>query len=157
MEQRDMVMFSKFPKKLCSGLMYAFVIYTLQMILNGGWKRAQRFKCCPLALGSVPYITATEWNWPKCKGMFTMFERKISSTLMSLNYQYECLFSSSLQVRRACLAKWKVLDNEGAPSCGEEVPQVPYPRPPVPPHISHFLIKYIKADPYSTLDNPSSK
>ena len=76
MEQRDMVMFSKFPQKLCSGLMYAFVIYTLQMILNGGWKRAPRFKCCPLALGSVPYITATEWNWPKCKGMFTMFERK---------------------------------------------------------------------------------
>ena len=32
----DMVIFLKFPKKLCSGLMYAFVIYTLQMILNGG-------------------------------------------------------------------------------------------------------------------------
>ena len=99
MEQRDMVMFSK-----CSGLMYAFVIYTLQMILNGGWKRAQRFKCCPLALGSVPYTTATEWNWPKCKGMFTMFERKFHPHFfMSLNYQYECLFSSSLQVRRGCL------------------------------------------------------
>ena len=30
-----MVKFLKFPKTLCSGLMYAFVIYTLQMILNG--------------------------------------------------------------------------------------------------------------------------
>ena len=36
-----MVMFSKFPKKLCSGLMYAFVIYTLQMILNGGGRGHQ--------------------------------------------------------------------------------------------------------------------
>ena len=71
-----------------------------------GWKRAPRFKCCPLALGSVPYTTATEWNWRKCKGMFTMFERKFHPHFfMSLNYQYECLFSSSLQVRRGCLVR----------------------------------------------------
>ena len=157
MEQRGMVKFLKFQKDY----EWSYVCLCHLLAANDsewGWKRAPRFKCCPLALGSVPYTTATELNWPKCKGMFTMFERKFHPRFfMSLNYQCEWLFSSSLQVRRGCLAKWKVLDNEGAPSCGEEVPQVPYPRPPVPPHISHFLIKYIKPDPCSTLDNPSSK
>ena len=82
---------------------------------------------------------------------------KISSTLLfvpQLSMWVTIFFFSASEEGLSCPAKWKVLDNEGAPSCGEEVPQVPYPRPPVPPHISHFLIKYIKPDPCSTLDNP---
>ena len=82
---------------------------------------------------------------------------KISSTLLfvpQLSMWVTIFFFSASAEGWSCPAKWKVLDNEGAPSCGEEVPQVPYPRPPVPPHISHFLIKYIKPDPCSTLDNP---
>ena len=157
MEQRGMVKFLIFPKRLWVVLCMPLSSTRCKWFWMGV-EEGTKVQMLPFGPRQCTIHNCNRVELPKCKGMFTMFERKFHPHFfMSLNYQYECLFSSSLQVRRGCLAKWKVLDNEGAPSCGEEVPQVPYPRPPVPPHISHFLIKYIKPDPCSTLDNPSSK
>ena len=149
-------MFLKFQKNM----RWSYVCFCHLHAANDsewGWKRAPRFKCCPLALGSLPYTTASG----------TGLNAKECSPCLSENFIHASFCPSTINVSNYFLLLCKcgglVLsgqvksDNEGAPSCGEEVPQVPYPRPPVPPHISHFLIKYVKADPCSTLDNPSSK